>query len=121
MPKMKKADIVVGGIYASGNFWNDKVWTKVSQRDFMETGEKPELISHTKRKMYRVVLDIFKGQSGEWIAFRLPWNEIRIGRLSSFMRWAKERLEEIPTEAIVVDIDAEDGLAGLLAELKDFK
>ena len=51
-----------------------------------------ELIAETTHDMFRLVLDLFTGTSGEWVAYQLPWGEIRCQRRTGFARWAKERL-----------------------------
>ncbi|MDB5094030.1 MAG: hypothetical protein JWO85_2131 [Candidatus Eremiobacteraeota bacterium] len=87
---MKQSAIVAGRSYTRGGTWADR---KYEGEWDMETGEKPELISETLLPMFRFVLDVFHGASGEWVAYQLPWGRIRVGRLSGFARWAKSEYQ----------------------------
>jgi len=92
---MSPADIVSGLTYSNLGTWTSRVYDpedmpkRGSAFDPADPGNPGTILSETKEPMTRTVLDVFRGESGTWVAYRLPWGEVRCHRLRSFARWAK--------------------------------
>lgn len=88
---MGPKSIEVGKTYTRGGTYINRVYDEQDKPD--PSVGYPGSYEETTVPMTRVVLDLFNGASGSWVAFRLPWGEVRVNRLASFARWAKAVVE----------------------------
>lgn len=97
---MKPKEIVVGARYRSDKETYEQRGACIERPEEAEydsggciyPGCPGEYEPSTTHPMFREVMDIFTGQSGTWVAYRLPWGDTRVGRLAGFARWAKVSL-----------------------------